>query len=362
MFEPDHAVPLRRSIYVTLRNDLRRMQGKTVGNATMLALIINQFLFWTERAPDRHLYLEEERQRVLRPSPAGDSEDDLPRYGWIYRKIEQLIEDIMLDISETSMRDYLKQLVRMGYLYCRRNTRNPWDQTREYRLNLAYLYRRLHENGFTMLGYTFSQLAQELLMGLQAPAPEHDPSSRVSRQHAEDDAPFAPPSAAVAPASATVALRDAALADGAAAAAPRAAVPAPLVQEDPEDKPQENQDNNSHTLVVVRLYQSITGRDDLGVRTVERLIARYGLAAVLSKMALLEQALRAQRTAIQAPAAWLVAALQHDFEAPIAPPKNSRESCPHCGDKLVLQVLEREDGEMEYVWCQPCMLRFARSG
>lgn len=374
MFQ-DHTVPLRRPIFDVLVDDFRRGRS-TVGNPTYFALILNQFVFWTERLPeaDREAYLHEELQRASRAEPDGS----LPQHGWIYRKLEQIVAECMLYVSDSAMRSYMRELVRLGYLFCRPNTRNPWDRTLEYRLNLAHLCRRMHECGFTLAGYRFSQLAQELWLGLHALAPDADPASRRSAAHAAaselaaaadaPELPTAPRSATVAPRSEPAAPRSATIAHrspSSPARAPLAGRRAPAragQHQDPRD-PTDRQADDDETPrtsadvwlpVVVRWYQQITGRQDLSADDAAVLVRRHGLERVVEKLRLLELVTREGRTRIANPAAWLTAALQRDFALP-RPARDGGEPCPECGGTLLLERREDPEDGIRFVLCPRCL-------
>jgi len=111
------------------------------------AVILNQILYWSERTADTDEYLREERRRSSEETSAA------PSYGWIYKKSAELGEELMMDASESTIRNYLKKLVGMGFVEERRNPNHAWDKTLQYRPNLVAIQAGLMALGYTLEGY-----------------------------------------------------------------------------------------------------------------------------------------------------------------------------------------------------------------
>ena len=108
----------------------------------MLAVILNQFLCWAGYANNLDKLLSEEKRiaekegiELNTPLKEGIELNTPLKEGWIYKKAEELIEETMLGIAKTSMRNKVKLLVEMGYLFERSNPNYRWDHTKQYRVN-----------------------------------------------------------------------------------------------------------------------------------------------------------------------------------------------------------------------------------
>lgn len=97
------------------------------------AVVLNQLLYWTQRVRDFDLLLEEES--CGRPPNCKT----LPRYGWIYKTANDLIEETMLGMTHPTMRKYLKLLIDRGWVDERSHPNDKWNKTTQYRVNLRKL-------------------------------------------------------------------------------------------------------------------------------------------------------------------------------------------------------------------------------
>lgn len=126
---------------VTLTGDFRK------------AIILNQMIYWSERVRDVDAFITEENERLIQD---GSTEEIQLQYGWIYKKADELAEEIMLNISsQTILRD-LNELVEAGWLSRRTNPKYTWDKTYQYRVNLSKIQDDLALNGYTLEGYGMS--------------------------------------------------------------------------------------------------------------------------------------------------------------------------------------------------------------
>ena len=111
----------------------------------LVAIVLNQFLYWTQRVKDFDLHLREEQ--FFNPEC-----NVAPRHGWIYKTATDLIEETMICVDRTTMRRYLKFLMDKGWLEERTHPKNKWDKTIQYRLNLRKLQEDLFPFGFEVPG------------------------------------------------------------------------------------------------------------------------------------------------------------------------------------------------------------------
>jgi hypothetical protein len=115
----------------------------------LLAIVLNQLLYWTLRVKDFDLLLEEEK--IFNPDCNVSS-----RHGWIYKTADQLTEETMLRVSRSTMRRYLHSLVENGWVDERENPRDKWNKTTQYRLNLRKLQNDLLIIGYSLPGFSLS--------------------------------------------------------------------------------------------------------------------------------------------------------------------------------------------------------------
>lgn len=125
------------------------------------AIILNQFLYWSERVKDLDKLIQEEQAR----SAGADIE---LRHGWIYKPAAELAEETLLGLSKGNMRTHIKRLVEAGWIVERRNPHAKMDHTLQYRVNFVKLRQDLQAIGYDLHGYVFDE-----------PEPEPDnPESR----------------------------------------------------------------------------------------------------------------------------------------------------------------------------------------
>lgn len=123
---------------------------------TWEAIILNQFLYWSDRATDFDKFIKEENQRQLQF--ANLTEDKMLKeqpllYGWIYKKASELKEEIMSTDSEVTINRKITNLVTKGFLDRRTNPHLRYDRTYQYRINFSKLVTALVKHGYTLEGY-----------------------------------------------------------------------------------------------------------------------------------------------------------------------------------------------------------------
>lgn len=129
---------------VVLREDLLAITGDF-----RKAIILNQFIYWSERVSDADKFIEKENE-IARKN--GEEEKEL-FYGWIYKTAEELSGEIMLGLSVSQVRRYINDLVSMGFISKRNNPKYKWDRTLQYRVNLVNIAKALKEKGYPLSEY-----------------------------------------------------------------------------------------------------------------------------------------------------------------------------------------------------------------
>lgn len=113
------------------------------------AIVLNQFIYWSERVDDADKLIEKENEIAKNN---GEPERE-PLYGWMYKTAEELADEVMLGVSAVQMRRYIKALVDYGFIYERKNPKYKWDRTLQYRVNLVAIARALKKNGYQLSDY-----------------------------------------------------------------------------------------------------------------------------------------------------------------------------------------------------------------
>lgn len=131
---------------VVIKEELVALTGDAIK-----AVLLNQFIYWSERIRDFDRFITEEK---VRAEAHGESITMPPAQGWIYKSAEELADETMLGMADTTIRRHLKSLIEMGYLEERRNPRYQWDRTMQYRVNLVKIQKDLLDLGFPLEGYT----------------------------------------------------------------------------------------------------------------------------------------------------------------------------------------------------------------
>lgn len=118
------------------------------------AIILNQFIYWLEKMKDFDLYIEQENKRRTNN---GLTEENVKTNGWVYKTAEELIKETMINISISTMRNYVKEIVAMGFLDERTNPDYKWDKTKQYRVNLVKIAEEMQKLGYQLQEYRFTE-------------------------------------------------------------------------------------------------------------------------------------------------------------------------------------------------------------
>ncbi len=136
-------VKLKRSVIREEYIEITKSYGK---NGQVLynlpaAVLLNQFIYWSERVRDFDLYIKQENQRRL--------DDQIePLNGWMYKTAEELSKETMLGLSKSNILNHINKLIELGFIISRQNPRYNWDKTKQYRVDLNKITEALIENGY----------------------------------------------------------------------------------------------------------------------------------------------------------------------------------------------------------------------
>ncbi len=113
------------------------------------AIILNQFIYWSERVNDFDVFIKQENDRAIKN---GYTETDFLN-GWIYKTAEELSQETMLNLSVATIRKHIAGLIQLGFVDERTNPKYKWDRTRQYRVNLVNIAQALFDKGFPFEDY-----------------------------------------------------------------------------------------------------------------------------------------------------------------------------------------------------------------
>lgn len=136
---------MRKLKRVVIKEELVALTGDTTA-----AIILNQFIYWSERVRDFDKFIEEEKERM---AMGGEEVSIEKRNGWIYKKVDELADEIMITKSTKTVRRRIKDLVDAGWLDERNNPNVPWDRTKQYRVNITKIQNDLQNLGYALDGY-----------------------------------------------------------------------------------------------------------------------------------------------------------------------------------------------------------------
>lgn len=144
---------------VVVKEELVALTGKVDQ-----AIVLNQFIYWSERVKDVDKYLKEEADRVRKFSDGtvespDDRLEDLTN-GWIYKTAAEMKDECMFEKSATTMERIISSLVDNGWLDRRRNPKYKWDKTYQYRVNILEIQKDLFKLGYSLEGYTLGMIPQ----------------------------------------------------------------------------------------------------------------------------------------------------------------------------------------------------------
>lgn len=140
---------------VVIKEELVHLTGNV-----FKAVILNQFIYWSQRMSDVDRYIEEESRRM---ESDGEALKVKPTNGWIYKSADDLLEETMLGISRQSVNRCLNALIDQGYLLWRHNPEHRWDRTKQYRVDFVRVRRDLADLGYTLDGYPLLNLSHAML-------------------------------------------------------------------------------------------------------------------------------------------------------------------------------------------------------
>ena len=114
------------------------------------AVLLNQFIYWSERVKDFDKFIEEEATRM---GVEGEKANIEKQGGWIYKSAEELSDETMLGLSPKTIRKHMRKLIDNGWLDERNNPKYSWDRTKQYRVDIVKVQKDLQSLGYALEGY-----------------------------------------------------------------------------------------------------------------------------------------------------------------------------------------------------------------
>ena len=131
---------------IVIKEELVALTGNYIN-----AILLQQFIYWSERVKDFDKFIEQEKIRSQKYSDTPCNFD--AQNGWIYKSAEQLSNETMLGLSNSNIRKHIKELIKHGWIMQRTNPKYKWDKTLQYRVDLVKVQSDLNAIGYTLEGY-----------------------------------------------------------------------------------------------------------------------------------------------------------------------------------------------------------------
>lgn len=144
---------LKEPKVVVIREEFITLTGNP-----LIAAVLNQLVYWSQRVTNFELFLREEKAST----PKGRSSF---QHGWFYKTTSELIEETMLCVTPVTLRRYLTFIEERGWIKTRINPQNKWDRTTQYRVNLRKLCRDLEGKGYALPGLLKNEFSSKLQNG-----------------------------------------------------------------------------------------------------------------------------------------------------------------------------------------------------
>jgi hypothetical protein len=126
---------------IVIKEELVELTGDVVA-----AVILNQLLYWSERRHDFDKFILEERER-------NHEIEYQFTHGWIYKKLDELTDELMSIASRPTIHRRLEDLIEAGWVDKRKNPENPWDKVNQMRPNIRKIQIDLQSIGFALDRY-----------------------------------------------------------------------------------------------------------------------------------------------------------------------------------------------------------------
>jgi len=112
----------------------------------LMATVLWQLVFWSQRVPDFELFVAEEKRTAFQERSSFS-------HGWFGKSTQELLVETMFCVTVPHLRRYLNFLTERGWVQRRTNPQNKWDKTIQYRVSLRKLCVDLQKQGYSLPGF-----------------------------------------------------------------------------------------------------------------------------------------------------------------------------------------------------------------
>ena len=131
---------------------------KKVSAPYITAILLSQLLYWETRCRDYDSFRIEEHERLERFAQGREQRAEAQQppvltHGWIYKSAQELSEETMLGVADSTILLHLRRLLSIGVLEKRNNPNYHWDRRLQYRVNTIRLRQLLFAIGYNLEGW-----------------------------------------------------------------------------------------------------------------------------------------------------------------------------------------------------------------
>lgn len=146
--ESIHLSPSHGETYQSRKPRLYLIQGELVDltGDPLMAAVLWQLVFWSQRVPDFELFVAEEKRTVLQDSSSF-------YHGWFSKPAQELLAETMFRTTLFTLHRYLDFFVEQRWVQRRTHPQNKGDETIQYRVSLKKLCIELQNHGYSRPGF-----------------------------------------------------------------------------------------------------------------------------------------------------------------------------------------------------------------
>ena len=131
---------------------------KKVSAPYITAILLSQLLYWETKCRDYDSFRIEEHERLERFAQGREQRAEAQQplvltHGWIYKSAQELSEETMLGLADSTILVHLRRLLSIGVLEKRNNPNYHWDRRLQYRVNTIRLRQLLFAIGYNLEGW-----------------------------------------------------------------------------------------------------------------------------------------------------------------------------------------------------------------
>ncbi len=146
--ESIHLSPSHGKAYQTKKPRLYLIQGELVDltGDPLMASVLWQLMFWSQRVSDFELFVAEEKRAALQERSSF-------YHGWFNKPAQELLAETMFRTTFSTLHRYLDFFVEQRWVQRRTSPQNKGDETIQYRVSLRKLCIDLQNHGYSRPGF-----------------------------------------------------------------------------------------------------------------------------------------------------------------------------------------------------------------